>query len=125
MVVLFNLNKILQYKSKPSRNHDFLCKMFKLYQFHLKNLEKTKPPIKIPKEILNKKVEELKGKKLKNYEDLLDSIFCAYIGYYSWVNPDKCAVFGSMKEGYILTPVFDHMHAELRDLTSQKNLSNF
>lgn len=26
-----------------------------------------------------------------------------------WCHPVKCAVLGNTKEGYILTPVFDHM----------------
>lgn len=125
MVVLFNLDKILKYKSKPNRDHDFLCRAFNLYQSHMKELEKARPSLKIPKKILNMDVKKLKGKKLKNYEDLLDSIFCAYIAYYYWANPKKCAVLGSMKEGYILTPVFDHMYDELKNLESQEKLASY
>lgn len=114
MVVLFKLNKILQYKSKPKRDHAFLCGMFKQYQKHLQNLKKATPALTIPESLLKKDLSKIKGKQLKKYEDTLDAIFCAYIAYYSWTQPDKCAVFGSMKEGYILTPVFEHMKEQLR-----------
>ncbi len=110
MVVLFNLDKILRYKAKPKRDYKFRYIEFKKYQKHLKNLEKARPSLYLTKEIINKNVEKLKGKKLKNYEDMLDAVFCAYIAYYSWFNPEKCAVLGSMKGGYILTPVFDNMN---------------
>jgi predicted RNase H-like nuclease len=107
MVVLFNLNSILKYKSKPKRDYNFRYLEFEKYQNHLKELEFKTPKLILPKEIINKNVKELKAQKLKNYEDLLDSIFCAYIAYYCWYIPEKCKVLGNMSEGYILTPVFD------------------
>ncbi|MEM4703420.1 MAG: DUF429 domain-containing protein [Candidatus Pacearchaeota archaeon] len=82
MVVIFDLKKILQYKPKPNRNYKFRWLELKKYQSHLKMLEKRKPSLILPKEIINKKVKKLKANKLKNYEDLLDAIFCAYIAYY-------------------------------------------
>ena len=64
---------------------------------------------------LEKTVKGLKGKSLKEYEDFLDSIVCAYVGYYSWFwGKKKCAVLGDMQGGYILTPVFDYMIEELK-----------
>ena len=124
MVVLFKLNKILQYKSKPKRDYDFLYAQFKRYQEH-KELGKNKPALVLPRKIVNKDVKKLKAKRLKNYEDLLDAIFCAYIAYYTWHFPDKCAVLGSMEAGYILTPVFDSMHQQLQGRKAQKSLSDF
>ncbi|MEW6063326.1 MAG: DUF429 domain-containing protein [Nanoarchaeota archaeon] len=106
MIVLFNLKKILPYKAKPKRGYNLRWKAFKEYQKHLKNI---KPLLIFPKGILKKGVNKLKGKKLKDYEDMLDAIFCAYIAYYGWINPHKCAVLGNMKKGYILTPIFDFM----------------
>ena len=104
-VVLFKLDKILQYKNKPNRDYPFRYNEFKKYKTYLENLKN--PELILPNEIININVEELKAKKLKNYEDILDSIFCAYIAYYSWVNPERCSVLGNMKQGYIMTPVFD------------------
>ncbi|HLC72468.1 MAG TPA: DUF429 domain-containing protein [Candidatus Nanoarchaeia archaeon] len=123
MVVLFNLKKILQYKSKPKRDHVFLCGMFNQYQKHLRALKKSTPAFHVPEIMLRQDVTKIKGKALKRYEDKLDAIFCAYISYYAWSQPEKCAVLGSMEEGYILTPIFDHMKEQLR--TTQAALTEF
>lgn len=109
MVVLFQLEKILQYKNKPNRDYNFRWNEFRKYQNYLKKI----PSLVLPKEIINKNVKKLKGQKLKNYEDLLDAVFCAYIGYHGWINPNKCAVLGNMKGGYIFTPLFDSMKKQL------------
>ena len=108
MVVLFKLDRIIRYKAKPKRDYEFRWKEFRKYQKYLKNLEKAKPSLILPKEFY-KDVKKLRGQKLKDYEDMLDAVFCAYIAYYFWANPEKCAVLGNMKKGYILTPVFDSM----------------
>ena len=125
MVVLFKLDKILQYKSKPKRDYAFLYKEFRKYQKYLKDLEKKRPKLVLPKKITNRDVRKLKGKALKNYEDLLDAVFCAYLAYYTWHHPDKCAVLGGMEEGYILTPVFEDMKRRLSEIKSQKNLGDY
>jgi len=115
IVVLFNLDKILRYKAKPKRDYEFRWAEFRKYQKHLSEL----PGLSLPAEITKKDVSLLKGKALKNYEDKLDSILCAYISYYAWTNPEKCAVLGNMKRGYILTPIFEHMREELKTFESQ------
>lgn len=116
MVVLFKLDKILKYKSKPKRDYKFRWSEFKRYQNHLKKLENHECSLHLPDKITRKSLKNLKGKALKEYEDMLDAIFCAYIGYYAWKKPQDCAVFGSLKGGYILTPVFDHMKKKLKTL---------
>ncbi len=112
IVVLFNLDKILQYKAKPKRDYEFRWKEFIKYQKHLSEL----PGLSLPDSIIKRNVKTLRGKALKNYEDKLDSILCAYLSYYAWANPEKCAVLGNMKKGYIMTPIFEHMREQLRDL---------
>lgn len=110
IVVLFNLEKTLKYKPRQSRDYNFRWNEFKKYQGHLSTLAKAKPALEIPENILNQKLNGLKGRALKGYEDLLDSIMCSYIGFYYWYwGNEKCAVLGNMKQGYILTPVFEHM----------------
>jgi predicted RNase H-like nuclease len=105
MVVLFNLDVILKYKLKPKRDYEFRWKEFKKYQNHLKKINS----LNLPNEIINKNVRKLRGNALKSYEDLLDGVFCAYLSYYHWTNPDKCKVLGNMKGGYKTTPIFDFM----------------
>ena len=123
MVVLFNLDRILQYKLKPKRDYNFRYEEFNKYKNHLKNL--NNPLIKLTKEILQEDITKLKSQKLKDFEDKLDSIFCAYLAYYSWVNPEKCTVLVTLNEGYIHTPIFDYMKDLLKNLKSQKNITDF
>ena len=121
MVVLFNLEKILKYKSKPNREQRLIFEEFRRYQKYLKGLEQKEPSLFLTKDILEKKVKTLGRKMLKDYEDTLDSIFCAYLAYYHWHSPDKCAVLGNMKQGYISTPVFDFMRDQLRSFNFPKS----
>lgn len=115
IVVLFNLDRILEYKSKPKRDYNFRWNEFRRYQKYLSSL----PNLSLPDELLNKDVRKLKGRALKSYEDKLDSILCAYLSYYVWANPEKCAVLGNMKKGYILKPIFEHMREQLKTFESR------
>ena len=125
IVVLFNLNKILQYKAKPKRDYEFRYKEFEKYVNHLDNLKNSDTRLILPDSILKKNIRELKAKSLKNFEDTLDGIFCAYIAYYAWKNPEKCAILGNMKEGYILTPIFDFMRDGSTEIKNQKKINDF
>lgn len=125
MVVLFNLNRIIRYKAKPKRNYEFRWRAFEKYQRYLKKLENGSPKLILPKSLVEKKVRGLKAKALKDYEDLLDAVFCGYIAAFCWSNPQKCEVLGNMKEGYILTPIFEGMKKELTSLRSQRMLKEF
>ncbi|RLI99364.1 MAG: hypothetical protein DRP03_03710 [Candidatus Aenigmatarchaeota archaeon] len=109
MIVIFKLSGILPYKSKPKRGYELRWKAFKQYQLYLKSLSTKHPYLFLPKGITEKDVKKLKAGMLKEYENMLDAILCAYTAYYCWQNPDRCAVLGNMKEGYILTPVFSYM----------------
>jgi len=102
MIVLFNLKHILKYKARKGRTRSARNKEFRKYQLKLKSLKN----LFLPKSVLEVDVEELSLKELKGYEDVLDAIFCAYIAYYYWSNPEKCVVLGDMEKGYILTPRF-------------------
>lgn len=104
MVVLFGLDSILQYKQKSGRSYETRWNAFQTYQSKLKVLSKFTPSL-ILDGILEKNVNGLIGKDLKNYEDMLDAAFCSYLAYYNWANPQKCHVFGNMEEGYICTPI--------------------
>lgn len=106
-VSLFQLDIIFQYKAKQKRDYNFRYKEFRKYLNSIISLEETKdkPRMKIPDTIKNEKIENLIGKKLKKYEDKLDSILCSYIGYYYFKKPNNCKIYGNFKEGYILTPI--------------------
>jgi len=125
MVVLFNLKKILRYKAKPKRDYDFRYTEFKKYLSELENLEKKNPSLVLSKDILNTNLETLKSQKLKDFEDTLDGIFCAYLSYYVWARPDDCEVLGDLKTGYIMTPVFEHQKKELKNILSQRTIFDY
>jgi predicted RNase H-like nuclease len=119
MVVLFNLNKILRYKAKPNRDNAFRVKEFERYNNYLKALNKASPALKIEKKFLNNDLKKLRLSELKSYEDTIDAVFCAYIAYYYWANPQNCSVLGNMKAGYIMTPVFESMRGTQKALTAK------
>ncbi len=110
MVAIFHLREILRYKKRNKRDYEFRWSEFEKYQCCLKKLSEEIPSLKLPEEIVEKKVKGIKGKTLKKYEDILDAIFCAYVAYYYWFHPNKCKVFGDMKGGYILTSICPEMH---------------
>lgn len=115
MVVLFNLARTLKYKLKPKRTYESRWGEFKKYQQHLKDLK----DLHLPGTITKVRMEELKGQALKEYEDKLDAIFCAYIAYYAWRYPERCEVLGNMREGYILTPVFQRREKHIEEYFSK------
>lgn len=116
IVVLFNLDKIIKYKAKINRSYEFRWKEFKRLKNYILNLKNKEPSLKIPKKLINRKIEGLKGKALKEYEDFLDSIICAYIAHYYWYwGSKKCFVFGNLEEGYIVSPIFGWMKKILKE----------
>ncbi|MBD3209065.1 DUF429 domain-containing protein [Candidatus Woesearchaeota archaeon] len=111
MVVLFKLSRTLKYKAKPKRSYEDRWAEFSTYVEHLGNLK----DLHLPAAITTTEVTTLKGRALKDYEDKLDAVFCAYIAYYAWKHPKKCEVLGNMHEGYILTPVFQRKEKQLEE----------
>lgn len=124
MVVLFGLDRIIRYKAKPNRDYKERWSQFAKYQKCLRALRSSTPRLIIPDQLL-KSVAGVRGKELKEYEDVLDAVFCAYIAYYCWHKPEECAVLGSMDEGYILTPVTRAMKAQINSAQNQRKLSQF
>ena len=67
----------------------------------LKHLPTHTPPLKLelPPEI------PTGGKALKELEDKLDSIVCAYVGaYWLYWGEERCGVLGNRSSGYIVVP---------------------
>jgi predicted RNase H-like nuclease len=110
MVVLFGLNKTLKYKRKLRGKANDRHTAYSEYQNYLASLNNlTQPRLIIPAEILSQDTRAIRGKALKQYEDLLDAVMCAYIAfYYWWWGAEKCRVFGNLAEGHIITPFFDN-----------------
>lgn len=75
IAMCFNNHQILPYKRKKGRDTNFIKEQLSIYQ---KYLAKEFSAHKVFKEDL----ELLKGQKVKDYEDKLDAITCAYCMWY-------------------------------------------
>lgn len=104
-VVLFGLTRIIKYKKgRVAERRRGLQK----FRQHLEKLAAANPPFlrnEMSRELLQKSVEELKGKSLKQYEDLLDAFFCAYLALFYWRwGAQKNEMIGDLESGYIINP---------------------
>ena len=109
MVVLFDLQMTLKYKRKLRSVANDRFAAYDALQQHLRNLAdiSVTPRLLIPPDLLNRDTREIVGGvALKQYEDLLDSIVCAYTAfYYWWWGTERNFVFGDLANGYIVTPI--------------------
>ena len=106
MVVLFRLDKVLKYKTKPAISLEQRLTAFQSYQQHLGSLRTATPSVLLPEELLAGTHLVKRGRALKAYEDQLDAVFCAYVAlYYWWWGTERCRIFGDIEQGYIVAPV--------------------
>lgn len=103
MVSLFNLERVIPYKSRPARTDAMRWGAFTRYTKLLRGLESTDPSLALPRGFFSAK--PLRGAMLKRYEDRLDAVFCGYLAQYVARFPARCRVYGDIASGYIVTPV--------------------
>jgi putative endonuclease len=82
IATLFNDYKILPYKRKKGRNVEFIKNQLLIYQNYLSSVFSAHDILKVD-------VLKLKGQKIKDYEDRLDSLTCAYTMFYCKYNDTK------------------------------------
>ena len=105
MVALWDLPKTIKYK-----RGSVAAKRVGLntLRSHLTILRKAEPPLLrtgVSQELLSTDLDELVGQSLKNYEDRLDALFCAYLACYFWYwGWERNELFGDIESGYILNP---------------------
>ncbi|MFT4250736.1 MAG: DUF429 domain-containing protein [Candidatus Woesearchaeota archaeon] len=97
MIRLFDLEKTLKYKPRKNRSYEERYEAFRRYQNHLSSLNVTNTS-----DLLSVDVSSLRGSALKEYEDVLDALLCAYIA--KDVHERGADMFGTLQEGYILVP---------------------
>lgn len=99
MVRLFDLNRIIAYKKGAVAKKRAGLRTLQNHLLRLKGLRKTAHL----RELLHRDVATLKGRTLKQYEDRLDALFCAYVAWHCWKwGPKKNEMYGSMEDGYIV-----------------------
>ncbi len=82
IAMCFNNHKILPYKRKKGRDVAFVKEQLEIYKKYLKIVVS-------PHKILKEDISSTKGQKLKDYEDKLDAITCAYTMAYCKDNEAK------------------------------------
>lgn len=112
MVVLFGLAKTLKYKAKPGRDTASRLAEFARFTDGLKSLQTADPALLAP-DWLSDSLDGLTGKALKQREDLLDALMCAYIAAYfwQWGDGERCMVIGDKTNGYIVTSTTPDLRA--------------
>jgi predicted RNase H-like nuclease len=110
MVALFGLERTLKYKARPGRGADVRLAEWRRYQGYLDALAQADPPLRGQAALTAQDVAALRGRRLKDYEDQVDALMCAYIALYAfrW-GAARCQVFGTFEGGYIFTPVPEAM----------------
>ena len=107
MVALFDLPKTIKYKPKWGVSQQRIG--LEILRGYLSGLSDAEAPL-LPNDRLERllalDLSELRGRALKEYEDTLDAVICAYIAYYFWFwRWEKNEVFGDVDGGYILNPL--------------------
>jgi len=105
-IVLFDLARILQYKSRKGRDLKYRQKELRKLQNFIRKLDQATPALEVDKSLF-RNTASLYGNAFKIHEDLLDAILCGYIAYHAWYwGPEGYRIFGkeNWKEGYILVP---------------------
>ncbi len=102
-IVLFGLEHTLKYKA-VNRSRAERLPEYRRYQELLRGLEQADPAL-VPPEFLDHDVEGLRGARLKQYEDLLDALLCAYLAWWCWYwGPAGYEVLGDLETGYVVVP---------------------
>jgi len=105
-VALFGLRKTLKYKTRQGRTYATRRRAFRELESRLKSLSRFRPAMAGIEEFFAPDLKTLRGGKLKEYEDRLDAILCAYIAAYYWTwGTRRNAVVGTLEGGYIVTPM--------------------
>ncbi len=114
-ISLFGLETTLKYKPRSHRSYEDRWAEFERYQQLLRTLHTAKPPLKGTKKLLKKTdVVGLRGKALKQYEDTLDALTCAYVASYLWwYGPHQARTYGNLEHGHIIVPLTKAMQKRL------------
>jgi predicted RNase H-like nuclease len=109
MVSLFGLERTLKYKARRRKRGERLHAWAE-YQRHMRSLHTAEPALHGHEALLAEDPGALYGRRLKDYEDRVDALLCAYIALYAFRRgAARCRSFGSLEEGHIFTPVPDCM----------------
>lgn len=105
-VVLFQRTRIIKYKKGKISSRKRGLHEFRESIWHF--LCPSSPPLMSDPQLhslLERRLEDLKGRALKHYEDILDAVFCAYLAAYFWAwSYERNEMIGTREMGYIINP---------------------
>ena len=109
-VSLFQLSCTFKYKARSARTYELRWHELGRLRDHLASLCEAAPPLHLPPQLASLPIEGLRGRQMKEVEDLLDAIVCAYSALYAWHHgPRGYAIYGNTNQGSILVPMTPSM----------------
>ena len=106
MVSIFGLERILKYKARRTVAPAARLAAFEQYHDLLGSLATAEPALHGADELIGRVLVGLRRAELKDHEDRLDGLMCAYVAHYLWRwGMARARVFGSLERGYITSPV--------------------
>ncbi|MFY0405887.1 DUF429 domain-containing protein [Solicola sp. PLA-1-18] len=110
-VALFGLDRVLTYKHKPGRDLPLLrSELLRLCRL-LEGLADADPSLTLDGPVWHDVVAQVEGatrkSHLKAVEDRVDAVVCAYVALHAARRPHDVRRFGTVAEGFVLTPVDD------------------
>ncbi len=107
-VVLFDLKRTIKYKKgNIAQKRMGLEELRTLIRTKLTASEPALRRNDMLLALLDQDIEQLKGTALKQYEDTLDAVICAFLAAYYWwwgIERNKC--IGNVRSGYIINPTY-------------------
>ena len=108
-VALFRLSRTLKYRTRPGRGIVQLRSEMLRLMDHIEDLAQATPPLRVTESehwiALRDTVENATQKsELRQVEDRVDAVLCAYIALFADRRRDDVTVYGDAENGYIVTP---------------------
>jgi predicted RNase H-like nuclease len=118
IVMLFGLESVLQYKDKRGRTLDHRRAEAARLLTSLEDLAHRDVALHLTSNAQWREIRRIINEAttkaaLRNVEDGIDAVVCAYIARYSRLRPDAVRRLGSHEDGYIVTPVTPELAARI------------
>ena len=109
-VVLFGLTRTLKYKDKRGRDLELLRSELLALMRHVEGIVAPTPPWQ---ELRERVVSATRKSHLREVEDQVDAVVCAYVALFAQRWPERTTTYGDLQHGYIVTPTLPEGHARI------------
>lgn len=102
---LFRRTRAWQVRPRPGRTAETRRAELAAYAAAMQELEQAETPLAGLDALATAHVASLRGRSLKELEDILDAVTCVYVVYYAWRHgPERQRLYGDLRTGHILIP---------------------